>query len=271
MDDGAFSGHGFVPRDLSSLADDVSYAIALTRQYLQTIESLGVPQGGAILELGPGGDFAPMLALASAGFQCAVADPYLAPWEPTYHSAMYTAFCDAFDGATDAVRRVLAQGGYQGVIDTWASPAEHVPEAPDAQFDLVLSHAALEHVRDFPAVATELARITKPGGAGAHQIDFRHHLDFERPLEFLLMSEADFQQRFAIEAGATGNRWRIDEVRALFERIGFDLVDGEENTLATDAYMADFIPRLKASGSRFSLIREDRLKVVGARLMFRRR
>ena len=157
------------------------------------------------------------------------------------------------------------------MLDTWLAPAERLAQASDAQFDLVLSHATLEHVRDFPAVATELARVIRPGGAGAHQIDFRHHLDFERPLEFLLIPEGEFQARFTIEGGVTGNRWRIDEVRALFERAGFDTVGSEENAFATDDYMAEFMPRLVASGSRFALVREDRLKVVGARLLFRRR
>lgn len=271
MDDEAFSGHGFVPRDLSNLAGDVSYAIALARQYLETAATLGVPAGGAILEIGPGGDFAPMLALTSAGFRCAVADPYLAPWDPTYHPALYQAFSDTFEGGTSAVQAALAQGGYDGIIDTWRSPAEHVAQASDAQFDLVLSHAALEHVRDFPAVASELARLTRPGGGGAHQIDFRHHRDFARPLEFLLMSEADFQTQFAAESGCTGNRWRLDEVRALFERAGFDLVDCHENEFATDDYMQEFMPRLMASGSRFALLPEDRLRVVSARLLVRRR
>ena len=144
MDDGVFSGLGFVPRDLSNLAGDVSYAVALARQYLQSVETFGVPGGGAILELGPGGDFAPMLALASAGFRCAVADPYLAPWDPAYHPALYAAFCEAFEGETGAARTVLAQGGYHGVLDTWLAPAERLAQASDAQFDLVLSHATLE-------------------------------------------------------------------------------------------------------------------------------
>lgn len=271
MDDAAFSGDGFVPRDLSNLSADVTYAIALTQQYLSTVATLGVPAGGSILELGPGGDFAPMLALASVGFRCAVADPYLAAWDSDYHPALYAAFCDAFSGETGAVRQVLAQGGYDGVVDTWRTPAENIAEASDASFDQVFSHAALEHVRDFPSVASELARVTKAGGGGAHQIDFRHHLDFERPLEFLLTPEAEFQERFTTEGGVTGNRWRVDEVRALFERAGFDLVASDENTLATDAYMAEFMPRLAASGSRYALMREDRLKVVGARLVLRRR
>ena len=90
-------------------------------------------------------------------------------------------------------------------------------------------------------------------------------------LEFLLIPEGKFQARFTIEGGVTGNRWRIDEVRALFERAGFDTVGSEENAFATDDYMAEFMPRLVASGSRFALVREDRLKVVGARLLFRRR
>lgn len=43
----------------------------------------------------------------------------------------------------------------------------HLP-FPDAHFDIVLSNAVLEHVEDCPAVAAELARVTRPGGLSYH-------------------------------------------------------------------------------------------------------
>jgi SAM-dependent methyltransferase len=46
----------------------------------------------------------------------------------------------------------------------WTDPDSSVYPLPSARFDLVVSIAVLEHVRDVHAVAREVARVLKPGG-----------------------------------------------------------------------------------------------------------
>lgn len=79
----------------------------------------------------------------------------------------------------------------------------------DRSFDAVFSHAALEHVYDLPSVARERYRVTRPNGVNRHQIDLRDHLDFSKPLEFLLVDDDEFQRAFKDARWKQGNRFRL--------------------------------------------------------------
>jgi SAM-dependent methyltransferase len=81
-------------------------------------------------------------------------------------------------------------------------PAEHLAEATTERFDVTLSNAVLEHVFDPLRAAVNLHRVTAPGGIGFHQVDFRDHRDFTRPLEYLLLDEFSYVRMFH---GSTGN------------------------------------------------------------------
>ena len=64
-------------------------------------------------------------------------------------------------------------------------------------------------------------RLLKPGGFTAHQIDLRDHIDFEKPLEFLKVSGADY--KFTSPYGT--NRWRRSDFESAFRAAGFRQVD----------------------------------------------
>ena len=77
---------------------------------------------------------------------------------------------DAYGMDVDA--RYLANGRHY--LDAHGHPdrlqelgGDRYPYA-DASFDVVLSDQVLEHVRDLPALAVEVARVTRPGGLGLH-------------------------------------------------------------------------------------------------------
>jgi hypothetical protein len=74
-------------------------------------------------------------------------------------------------------------------------PIERLGLLDGQQFDLIVSNAVLEHVFDFASACRMLAMLTRIGGVNSHQIDFRDHLNFERPLEFLLRSDTRFFAR----------------------------------------------------------------------------
>ncbi len=108
----------------------------------------------------------------------------------------------------------------------------------DGSFDVCMSCAALEHVRDPAGAVRELSRVLKPGGVGLHQIDLRDHRDFGRPLDFLRYPEADWVSLFDPDdprplppsLGARRppweytNRWRRADFVSAFEAAGAPVV-----------------------------------------------
>jgi SAM-dependent methyltransferase len=252
---------------------DVAYAVQITESYLRIFRDAGANLAGLrVLELGPGVNFAPQLVMASMGAQVAVADRFLVKWSEEYHPALYRAFKERWGGSLPAIDRVLAAGGHvHDAIGTYEQPAEAMTGIPGGSIDLVISNAVLEHVYSMADVAKELARVTRPGGRSMHQIDFRDHRDFTRPLEFLTMPDDEFAREFEARHGECGNRLRASEVQAIFERNGFALIDFEINDRAKEDYFADVLPRLRGSPSRYRDWPEQDLRVIGGRMLFERK
>jgi hypothetical protein len=100
-------------------------------------------------------------------------------------------------------------------------------------------------------VARETARVLKPGGYSAHQIDWMCHKDYSRPLEHLLWADRDFHILAEEASWEFGNRFRPSECEAAFEAAGLGLV-GREITLSIDeSYLAEFLPKLRACPSSY--------------------
>jgi SAM-dependent methyltransferase len=105
------------------------------------LEQAGVPVGGSVLDAGCGGGGMP-LSFAEEARQVVGID--LAP------------------RFTDAGHRLAAERGLRNLHFTRAD-GQALPFA-DASFDMVLSHAVIEHVADAARYMRELARVLKPGG-----------------------------------------------------------------------------------------------------------
>ncbi|HKS62359.1 MAG TPA: methyltransferase domain-containing protein [Xanthobacteraceae bacterium] len=260
-------------RSSTLVEEDVVYGVQITQNYLKLFDQTGINlRGLRMLELGPGVNFAPQLVMASMGAQIAVADRFLTKWNVDYHPAFYRAFKERWGGSLPAIDRVLAAGDHvQDAIGTYEQPAEAMTAIPSGSVDLVISNAVLEHVYSMPDVAKELARVTRPGGRSMHQIDFRDHRDFKRPLEFLTMPDDEFAREFAARHGECGNRLRASEVQAIFEQNGFELIDFEINDRARPDYFDDVLPRLRGSRSRYRDWPEQDLRVLSGRMLFERK
>ena len=263
----------YAARSSAPVEQDVAYAVQITESYLRIFRDAGANLAGLrVLELGPGVNFAPQLVMASMGAQVAVADRFLVKWSEEYHPALYRAFKERWGGSLPAIDRVLDAGGHvHDAIGTYEQPAEAMTGIPGGSIDLVISNAVLEHVYSMADVAKELARVTRPGGRSMHQIDFRDHRDFTRPLEFLTMPDDEFAREFEARHGECGNRLRASEVQAIFERNGFALIDFEINDRAKEDYFADVLPRLRGSPSRYRDWPEQDLRVIGGRMLFERK
>jgi SAM-dependent methyltransferase len=253
-------------RSADDVETEVAYAIARAQQNIELAASHSAQP--RVLEIGPGPDFGPQILLADTGARVTVADRYLAEWQPRYHSAFYRRLREVWGKPSPALDAVIAAKNPAAAITMLTEPAEDLRSCAGGSIDIVISHAALEHVSDLRVVIAELARITAPGGIGSHQIDFRDHGDFSRPLEFLLLSGHDHIAVFDRHFGSIGNRWRHCDVAAMCRDEGFVITDAAPNLLAEATYMADFLPRLRhGAPSRFSAMSDDELAILGARFL----
>ncbi len=243
----------------------VTYAVSLAGSYLRIISDTGMGLSGLrYLELGPGADFAPHLVLVDHGVRVTLADKYLAAWDPKFHPRFYAAFLEQWDGPGDAVRAAIARRGYDGLIELVAEPADRMASVKSASFDFALSNAVLEHVGDIAATARELGRVTRPSGIHSHQIDLRDHRNFDRPLEYLLMRENDFQKLWQARKGSVGTTRRLPEILEAFIP-NFWLWQVEHNGFAPAEYVDDLVARLPEE-SPYRAWPKKMLEIVSARV-----
>lgn len=265
------------PESPARLSAAVDYALQIAGHYLRYFDELQIdPYGANVLELGPGTDLGPQLILASHGVRMTVADRFLHRWSARYHPAFYRLLRSRWRGKADAIDAVLAAGRYPPeVITRLQQPAETLAGLADAQFDLVLSNAVLEHIYDLPAVCRSLARVTKPGGMNSHQIDFRDHRDFSKPLEFLAIGSKRFSLRRDQWGNrwrsGQGNRWRSSQIVQQFSAERFEILAIQENDTVDETYLRSFLPVLRASTSVYRDCPESDLRMLAARFILRRR
>jgi SAM-dependent methyltransferase len=253
---------------------DVTYAIDLARYYPHRLQQLGIALEGAhIVEMGPGKNFGLALIFAGYGARVTLADRFLCPWDESYHPHFYAMLRDRWEGPKSGLISALS-GARHSAVATLDTNARGRWNLPTASVDAVISHAVLEHVVDVEATCRELARVTRPRGIHIHQIDYRDHRDQTRPLDHLLIPEAEFLAKLASVYWNTGNRYRHSEFCALFDSIGFDLIDtliDPETERPLAPYLPCFIPLLRDSQSRYRDWPVEKLGPLGARLTLRKR
>lgn len=253
------------------LQEDVRYAIQVGQAWLNLLAADQInPQGKVILEIGPGINYGSTLVLACYGANVMVADRFLAPWEPDYHPQFYALLRDEIQkqlpGAdVRPLDTILAHGGYTpDSLRCYATALEDLSDIPTASVDIIFSNAVLEHIYHPLAAFKSLARVAKPGGMGFHQVDFGDHGCRERPLDFLLMSQAEFARDFAERHGERGNRYRPWEYAQFFESVGFQVLKFAPSAFVNDAYLQEFMPRLRATAqARNRHAEAHMLKVIG--------
>ena len=267
-------------RDVSpeAVAKDVEYAVKIGNEYLQQLAQVGLSARGiAVLELGPGINYGSALLLAAHDARVIVADRFLVPWQSPYHDRFYAELGawvrrNAPEADASVVERFAASRGRASpLVREVAAPAESLREVGTAEVDVVLSNAMLEHSVRPTAVARELFRVTQPGGYGIHQVDFRDHRDFSRPLEYLLLSREEFARVFTASHGECGGQIRPGEMRECFEDAGFQVLGFDPNIVASDEYLDDFLPRLRAATtSQYRDFPAAELTAVSGRFLLRK-
>lgn len=140
--------------------------------------------------------------------------------------------------------------------DAAALPAFETPP------DLVFSFSVLEHIRHLPDVLRRLRAAIAPDGLAVHWIDLRDHTDFDDPLKYLRLGEAEFLARY----GPEHNRWRRSEYIRMFEDAGWRIVrqrfGGQLPTLSNGA--TDMLAVAMEGPERLLVNDPSELPVVGA-------
>lgn len=255
--------------DLSDLAWRARYEILQAERVKSLFWINDIPMTSrTVLELGPGGTLASQLLLASAGIDMVVADPYRDPWADG-NVALYQRIIETGYGPDEALRRAIERRHWDGDVRVLAEPAESLSSLTDGVVDIVVSNAVLEHVADKDATARELVRVSRPGAWQFHQIDLRDHRDFSRPLEYLLLPEAEFQAQQAACQRERGCQWRWPELRQSFRAAGFETIAATITQTAAPDYLEDFLPRLRASGSAYAQWPVEDLAGLGVSMVAR--
>jgi SAM-dependent methyltransferase len=183
----------------------------------------------------------------------AVADRFLAPFRASYHIPIYRNLSELLRESEPPCdlrpieRCIAAEAHPPEVITPLNMSLEALEGRPDHRtFDVVVSNAVFEHLFNPLRALRALWALTAPNGIGLHQVDFRDHRSYDRPLEYLLMDEFSFVELLQQERGGCGNRLRPHQMDSLFHRAGFSKIEFVPNMWATDEYLSDFVPRLRA-------------------------
>jgi SAM-dependent methyltransferase len=265
------------PLDASqeALERDVKYALGTATTWIDILPGgEKFLKGKKVMEIGPGINFGSILTLACHGAEVLVTDRFLTPWDPDYHPKFYALLKERLAGRWPGIdlsplQRIIATGQYpRESICAYTCSLENLSEVPAGSVDLVISNAVFEHLYDLRSAFAHLARITKPGGLGLHQVDFRDHRDYSRPLEYLLLSKKEFTILFGERHGECGNRFRPREMWQLFESAGFEVKEFRPDIFVEEEYLTEFLERLRqAKKSRYADYDPEDLRHVSGLFM----
>lgn len=259
-----------------AIAYQVDYALTGGEHTHRRLQELGIdPAGSRILEIGPGIAFGTMAYLLASGARVAVTDRWLSPWRDSFHGAVYAAIADKLEDVEGLdvapLRRMVAARAYdKTTIECIRDAAEDLRSIRDGTFDAVISNAVLEHI-ERPAVAfKEMHRVTRLGGAGLHQVDFRDHRDFSRPLEHLLLSVEEFMALNRTFSFEWGSQLRQPDYVELLMAAGFSIDRYHSNDQASAEYLDDIIQRLAIQGRDAEPPRREVLADLGGLFWLRK-
>lgn len=241
-------------RDVKAARADAEYGFSCGQGFKRQLERFGTKiRGASVLEIGPGVGFGSAAYLAAHGADAAVADRWLAPWQGDYHGVYYQALADLVEtegagGDPSLLRALAGRGDYAGgPIRLLRASAEQLPSGYDGAFDAICSNAVLEHLADLRRALARFYKLTRPGGLGVHQVDFRDHRDFQQPLEHLLMTPATFLKLSKSMHYEFGSQRRRADYADRAVAAGFAIEEYSSNDRANEAYLEAFVPRLRAA------------------------
>jgi len=182
-------------------------------------------RGKHILEIGPGDNLgAGLLFLAKGAASYLAVDRFFAGTDERRNEIIYRRLYDGLsekekEAISDTVTLVGDDGArLQGdrLSAIYDCAIEKLKERkPDAEFDVVLSRAVLEHVYELDEAWRNMVALLAPDGRMWHKVDFRNHGLYSQfhPLYFLTISSGLW--RIISQPDPTLNRCRIGQYKRL--------------------------------------------------------
>lgn len=197
----------------------ITYFEGVAHDYEVIAEKAGLTNEGSlfsgkrVLELGPGNTQAiALVARAKGAAKFAGWDAFdVLSRDQKYLAAIYEPLLRKMGQPATRVHELLDECKIHGSRDAFEALAP---------FDLVISRAVLEHVRDLDGLYRDLAALTTEDAALVHKIDLRSHgFQLTHDLDFLLFSERTWR-RLTTHIGEP-NRARYPRYLELGKKHGF--------------------------------------------------
>jgi len=252
---------------------DAEYAINNAKGYISRLGGdFDAIRSKSVLELGPGINFGTALILIAFGAKrVTICDRFLVQYYDDYHTKIYKEILRLLEEDNHALdlepikECITTKSHNTARLNSYPLSLEKLAHNLTEKFDITLSNAVFEHLYNPMSAFESLYQCMSNNSVGCHQVDFRDHRDFTRPLEFLLLDELSFHALMQDASCEFGNRLRAYQMQAMFENIGFKEVTIDANLFTDKNYFVNFIERLKLTKySPFSFMDPELLTVVSA-------
>jgi len=255
------------------ISEDIDYAIKIADSYLSDLKNNNLDISGKdVLELGPGINFGSAIILLWNGAKTVtVMDKYISKFTPSYHGQFYENLLKKYSQIhynenknTYIDYNLAVSSSKLNILEISLEDSGHV----EFRFDYVFSCAVLEHLNNPPIAINNLYNLMKDKSFGSHQIDFRDHRDFSKPLEYLKLEELEFLHLFESVHGECGNRLRSNQWIDLFNRYFLNNISFSPNMFAEKDYLNSLIIELNTNSvSNYSHFQPEILRVISGKIL----
>jgi SAM-dependent methyltransferase len=262
-----FKKNDFANPMIRDIEDATDFALNNAKYYIGYLpgNDAGFLKDKVLLEIGPGQDFGLQLLLLGFGAKKIIlVDKYLSEWNENYHPLVYKRLLVKAEIEFPEVdfrhlKEVIHRGSHQiDGLEMHHVGLESISLIASNSVDITFSNACFEHLLHSEKAIKQLARISKVGGLGFHQIDFRDHRDYERPLEFLTFSNFSFKLILKLSNCCFGNRLRHQDFANLFAKNGFNFTF-KADIFADESYLDEVLER---SNSKFRKMSKEEIAIL---------